>query len=49
MAEVPLFHHAQGQTEGFLAFVDRSLPSYDADADAATLLTKRALEFLAAR
>ena len=28
-------------------FVDRSLPSYDADA--ATLLTKRVLEFLAAR
>jgi hypothetical protein len=47
MAEVPLFHHAQGQTEGFLAFVDRGLPSYDADA--ATLLTKRVLEFLAAR
>ena len=28
-------------------FVDRSLPSYDADA--AALLTKRVLEFLAAR
>jgi len=45
MAEVLLFHHAQGQTEGFAAFADESsLPTYDAAATA--MLTRRVLDFL---
>jgi hypothetical protein len=37
MADVLLFHHAQGQTPGFLAFADTAL------------LEQRVLEFLDAR
>ena len=57
MAEVLLFHHAMGQTEGFHgelflypgdehSFADSSLPSYDEGA--ARLLTQRVLTFLEA-
>ena len=53
MTELLLFHHAQGQTRGFLAFADElraaghadnSLPDYDESA--ATLLKQRVLAFL---
>jgi hypothetical protein len=37
VTEILLFHHAQGQTRGFLAFDDES---------AATLLKRRILAFL---
>ena len=47
MAEVALFHHAQGLTPGVVAFADSSLPSYDPDATA--LLIRRVLDFLRAR
>jgi hypothetical protein len=43
MAELLLFHHAQGLTPGVIAFED-GLPSYDEDA--AGLLTQRVLAFL---
>jgi dienelactone hydrolase len=47
MAEVFLFHHAQGQIAGFHAFADSSLPTYDEGAT--RLLTKRVLAFLEQR
>jgi hypothetical protein len=49
MAEVLLFHHGHGQTPGVLAFAEelRRAPSYDADA--ASLLRKRVLDFLESR
>jgi hypothetical protein len=43
MAEVVLFHHAQGLTPGVVAFADE-LPSYDPEATA--LLVRRVLDFL---
>ena len=43
VADVVLFHHAQGLTDGHL-FVDSALPSYDAEATA--LVVERSRAFL---
>jgi hypothetical protein len=60
MAEVVLFHHAQGLTPGVVAFAEdlraagHTVHTADSslpsyDAAATALLTRRALEFLRAR
>jgi hypothetical protein len=46
VAEVLLFHHAQGQTPEFLALADSSLADFDAEA--AALLEDSTLAFLQA-
>jgi hypothetical protein len=47
MAEVLLFHHAQGKTRGYMTYADASLPS--CRLGAAASLTERVLEFLRTR